>query len=484
MRLLKNKAALLLAILLLAFSLHIYFESRAEFSQVSYASFAEARSIAESGFPTSTSPLSPPLFHYILAPIYRWSLAIKIFSALLFVSVAYLVNRLSFALTKDENASLLATLLAAFSPVFFSETLFLVTPNSLFLPLLLLFILAFVRIAERKYLYVAVALSFLLPLTSAAAAIVVPALIIYFAISKLLGITLSRKENEASFLVLFAILWVLFLLFKGSFEVHGFLAIFQNTPERIFASYFSGITINEVIAKIGFIPLALGVSAIYSRIFRPQEKESYLIVSFVFIIFLLLWQRLLELGFALLILSILLAVLSSYSIRDAMKYLSKTKIHHARADAYIAFLFIFMISMLIPSLSFASKEVSLSKDTDILLASHWIAEVSAEDAKVVSSPKSGHLIDYVSGRKPILTESYLRYNDANLIYNDIHKIYTTPFVTDALQLLNKHSVKYIILDSTAKREFSIEGLRYAEDKCFSETSFGTVKVYEVKCVLK
>ncbi|MBS3145966.1 hypothetical protein J4414_04145 [Candidatus Woesearchaeota archaeon] len=64
-------------------------------------------------------------------------------------------------------------------------------------------------------------------------------------------------------------------------------------------------------------------------------------------------------------------------------------------------------------------------------------------------------------------------------YLDVMEIYTTPFEIEALELMKKYRVDYMIINEKIKEIYKIKEVSYIKDeKCFKEV-FNNV--YEILC---
>lgn len=503
-RFFKNKMAVLWTLFIATLILRLYFSFKTNLTFDSYLALNEARSILSTGFPLHEHAIVfPPLFYYFIALFYKSDLLLNLFNSILYSSIIFLVYFLALHLSKDEDAALFSAAMAAFLPVLFSTSIGKITPYSLFIPLVFLFFLSFLKLKSERLVYIAIILAFTLPRTSLAAIFVVPTLMLYLILDKILGLHPQRKESELILLAIFVIPWATFIFFKKPFEIYGLAAIYGNVPERIMGTFFSTISIPQAIAAIGILPLLLGVFAIYLKIFNPDEKDrsAHMIISFVIIISLALWQRMIELEFALTLLGISLAVLAALSFKDLMNFIKKTKLSKEKDLIIASLIFLFILTLLFPAISHGyNVEKSLDKSS-LISALEWIRQdveldeslniINSSEKTIISSPIEGYIIKYFTGVRPVLDESFLLVEKSNAIYEDIYKIYTTPFETDALLLLNRHNVRYIILDDTVRAEFSISDVKYANDKsCFqkvfptNESSDNTTIVYKVGCFLR
>ncbi len=491
-KLFKNKLAVLWAIFIATFLLRMYFSLSTDFTLDTYLTLNEAKAIMHTGFPLHEhSIVFPPASYYLMALFYKSNFLLKLINALLYSSITFLAYFIAFDLSKNKNASLFSAAMASFLPAFFAKTISSITPYSLFIPLIFLFFLAFLRLKFEQYIYLAIALAFMLPRTSLAAVFIVPTLILYLILIRLLNLHPEKKEAEMMLLSVFVIPWATFIFFKKPFEMYGLATIFGNIPHRIADTYFSTITLPEAITTLGFLPLLFGVFAIYSKVFNPNEREksAYLLISFVIVLAFSIWQKVMELDFAMIMLGISLSILASFSFRDFVSFVKKTKMSKEKEVIVASFIFLLLLTLLIPSISYAYAQSKINNNKELSKALAWLGE-NDKNASVLSTPKEGFIIYYLSEKRPVLDNSFLLVQNSNSIYEDMYSIYTTPFETDALSLLNKYGIGYIIFDDAVRNDFKINEIKYVNDKsCFNEAynnqdPDNLVIIYDVRCKLR
>ncbi|GAF70978.1 unnamed protein product, partial [marine sediment metagenome] len=74
-------------------------------------------------------------------------------------------------------------------------------------------------------------------------------------------------------------------------------------------------------------------------------------------------------------------------------------------------------------------------------------------------------------------------DDADQRFNDIERIFNTPYQTVAVDLLEKYDAKYIFLSQRAMAKYSLADLRYVDEKCFELVYDKEVKIYKSLCRL-
>ena len=66
---------------------------------------------------------------------------------------------------------------------------------------------------------------------------------------------------------------------------------------------------------------------------------------------------------------------------------------------------------------------------------------------------------------------------------DLNVLFTTKFKTQALEVLDKYKIKYLIVTPSAKEQFNIEELSYATKDCFELIYDEETRIYHVRCQL-
>jgi len=96
----------------------------------------------------------------------------------------------------------------------------------------------------------------------------------------------------------------------------------------------------------------------------------------------------------------------------------------------------------------------------------------------------GGLINAVAERRNVADSNFLLVKDAEVIFEDIDKIYTTKFETRAIELLDKYSVRYIYISEASRDKYKIESPAYVNERCFPLVYDEDVRIYKVRCHVK
>ncbi|MBU4283538.1 MAG: hypothetical protein KJ968_00355, partial [Nanoarchaeota archaeon] len=82
-------------------------------------------------------------------------------------------------------------------------------------------------------------------------------------------------------------------------------------------------------------------------------------------------------------------------------------------------------------------------------------------------------------------KNFLLIKDAEQRLENVRIIYTTHYETDAIPLLNKYNIKYIVLSKRSMSDYDITDLNYRTDeKCFELVYDKEVKIYKSLCKME
>ena len=148
-----------LGVLLLRLQFAYYHEN---FSYEAYSNIRHIENIRETGNYITEDSLSYggrnililPFFHYLLgfiSVIFPLDFVLKFFPNLFASTVVFIAYMIIFNWTENRNAALFSSFIAGFTPIFFSDTISSVSPMSLFIPLLFLFLYSFTRLNKNFY---------------------------------------------------------------------------------------------------------------------------------------------------------------------------------------------------------------------------------------------------------------------------------------------------------------------------------------------
>lgn len=489
---------LLAALFFIVFTSRLYFSLQTPYlsNNEDYFVSRQVESIRSTGLPLVNDDLSyggrtnigSPVFYYIISffslfmPV---EIVAKVIMNLFASSLIFVVYLIANELTKNSNAALFSAFISGFMPVFFRTTLNSLSIHSLLFPLLFFSIYCFLKIDDERYVYVYLASIFLLAFLSPISLLLIVGFVFYIALIKLDRMKQSRKELEVIFFSIFFMVWFLFVLYKKAFMFHGYSVIWQNIPGEILKNYFGRITVLGAIYQLGSIPVLYAIYAMLQHIYRPKYRTACLFSGFAFSAVLLLWLRLIEIDVGLIYLGIISVLLFAQFYKWSFQYWKNT--HFAKFNYVLGITFIlsFILTSVIPSTSYAQSTIKNTMSDEEMSVFRGIEENTPKDAVVLAPLNDGHLVTGIAKRKNVADNNFLLVRDAEERYEDIEKIYTAAFETEALQLITKYSISYILVTPDAVKNFGINDLKYSGDEnCFNRAYNKTMIVYEVKCELK
>ena len=84
----------------------------------------------------------------------------------------------------------------------------------------------------------------------------------------------------------------------------------------------------------------------------------------------------------------------------------------------------------------------------------------------------------------VIDSNFVMINDASERLKDITEIYKTLFETEAIDLINKYGVDYIIFSPRISSEMEIDKISYIDSDCFDLVFNKSVLIFESLCVLE
>ena len=271
-------------------------------------------------------------------------------------------------------------------------------------------------------------------------------------------------------------------MFKKAFLSHGYSLIFQNIPNILLTEYFKQVSITEALYLIGFIPFIAGVWMIYHTVFSDKNRESFLLISFVIVITVSLWFKLIELQLGLMYLGVALAVLFGKACSLFVEYLNKTKAVRYKHLMYIVIIAVLISTSVIPSIRLAMDNINHATSKNIISGLSFAKEFSENsESRIISDIQSGHTITYFSSKKNLIDNNFLLIRDINEITTDLNAIFTTQSTTIGTGLLNKYNAEFVLLTENAKNTYKIQELPMYTSTCFERITFGEVILYRNLC---
>lgn len=453
----------------------------------SYFHLNQVEHIAETGLPQYTDHLSYggreqhflPFFHYVMAffsLLIPLEIVAKLVPNILLAFLVVIVYFISMKITNNETPSLFSAFIAGFLPVLYATNNF--APQVLFLPLIFAAIYAFLK--RNVYLYIVLFL--LLTLTSSATFLLIIGFGIYLILSLVEAKKVNKGEIELIIFSLFFFIWAQFIFFKDILLTDGFGFIWQNIPPQIVLEYFPHITIIQAIVLISIIPFIAGIFVVYRTLFKLKNSKEFLLISLVISTAILVWLRTIQFNFSMAFFGLIVAILFAPFYSQFITYLKKTKFINKQKLFSQILVFILILTMIIPAIS-----ISLNQETPSPLeidAFKWLQENTPTNAGIVSSLEEGNLITYYGKRKNLMDNQFGGIKDVEERFKHLNVLFTTPFQTEALEVLEQYGLNYLMLTPHSQERYGTTKFRFLNQKCFERVYNEETRIYQLKCALK
>ncbi len=418
----------------------------------------------------------PPFFHAAMGILSLGSVfMLKLIPELLFAFTTVIVYAIAKDISGNSYSALFAAGLSGFVPMLFSETLNNISIYSFVMPLLLLMLYSLDKLDRKKYMWIFVLCSFILPLTHASALIFVVACFLYFLITAGGAILPSRVEKEG---VLFSVLLIIlleFIIYKKAFLQFGAGMLKENVPSNILADSFRQLVPLDLFVGVGLLPLVLGAFGIYFALLRDKKKISYILGAFTLSILLLASLRLLTISTSLLFLGISMSIFSSTGALRIYEYFSNFKLSFIKRSFAVLLVVLFLILSVSPSFLVAKTGAQI--DSGKIREIDWLIRNTNKDDVVLADVSEGNLISAIAERKTVIDSNFVFAPNPNERAEDMRVVYTTVSEAIALKTLNKYGVDVVYLSDSTRRKYGIINLAYGE-KLFSQ---GNQPVEASKC---
>ena len=110
----------------------------------------------------------------------------------------------------------------------------------------------------------------------------------------------------------------------------------------------------------------------------------------------------------------------------------------------------------------------------------WIKDNALPDVSVLAPIEKGFLVEEIAGKRTVIDKNFLLAPDTSERYKDIETIYSTKSEVEALEIIKKYNIDYILLP--VEIELKYKGVKWLDDKhCFEQAFIGTPKVFKVIC---
>jgi hypothetical protein len=456
----------------------------------SYFHLRQAQSVQETGFLLTDDPLSfggrshvlLPIFEYILGMLTLISASPVFLKTVLnacATSTVLVVFLLAKKLVKNEWYALFGAGVSGFIPLYFAQ-MNTISPLSIFVPLLFVFVYAFVSLPERKWIITYLALLVVLALFDTLLLVFIISLGVYLLIVYFEKLRQSRSEIEVTVFSIFFTIWVFFLIYKDPLLLHGPAIIWGNSPAVILAQYFSDVTIGQLVYGMGFIPFLFGLWTIYVYFFQQRSKVVYLLTAMVITLSGLLWLRLLDVVAGLIILGVVFSVLFSRGCQLFYEYVRQTKAARFRAILSVTLFILVLLTSGVSSVASAIVEQQHVLTDQEYEAIQFLEENTPANSTILAGITEGYAINALAHRATFIDGRYLLIEDAAKRYDNYRRLFTTSLEIDAVTLLDAHAITYIYFSQDTRREFSVDQLRYATNEDCFDTVFSNDAVDIIK----
>jgi len=495
----KKTYYLLIFLFLLSLALRLSFSYNVPYfsDDNSYFVVRQVEYIIENQVPLYTDPLSYSGRTYIFSPIYHYTLAFfsffmplqavfKIIPNLLASLMVFLVFFITKSFTKNDYISLFTATVSIFIPVFVKHTYNSLNTITLILPIT--FYAIYLLVNQRKgphYMYGYITLLIFLSLLSPLSILLVLGSLIYLLLCKLTGIRNDNTEKELIIFSTFFVIWSQFLLYKNTFLQHGARVIWQNLPQQLLNDYFSQFSIAQAIYLIGFFIFLCGIYVIYQNIFSEKEKKIYFFFGFAISVIVLSWFKLIPFSIGLIFLGFIFVILFGYFLSLLFSFTSKAHITQFNL-LFILLLFGFVIfGSVIPTFIETYKTVHTSHNEADINSFVWLKENVPKDATILVPVDQGHLLTYYTSRKNVMDTNYILIPDVNERLETIDEIYQTTFKNNAIRLMNKYKIDYVVFSHRSQQKYSTTELKYIDNNCFKEIyNVNNVSIYQSLCTVE
>lgn len=491
----KKEYILLALIFALVLGIRLYFAFQTPyFSQDAYFNIRQVEHIRETGLPLFKDDLSysgrnflfQPFFQYILAFFNLFmplNLVCKLLPNIFASCLIFIVYLIAKEITKSKGAALFSSFISGFIPIFFAETVNSVSVYSLVIPLIFFLIYLLIMInKDEKYISYFVVSIIIIALMHASAFLLIIALFLYVLFIRLEHLKQRRSELELIIFSTILVIWLNFIIYKNAFLIHGQFVIWQNIPKDLLGQYFSQLNILNALYYIGIIPLFSGAYIIYKYIFKKKNRKIYLLIGFALSTLFLLWLKLIPLKTGLVFFGVILVLLFSKFYSDSLLFIDKTRFSRYKTIFIILIFLVFMFNSVVPTISYTNRVIKETPSKNEIKALLWIKNNSDEKDVILASLDEGYLINTIAERKNVIDKNFLLIRDAEQRLDNIRIIYTTHYETDAIPLLNKYNIKYIVLSKRSMNDYNIIDLNYRTDeKCFELVYDKEIKIYKSLC---
>ncbi len=461
----KQEKWLLFLIFLIVLGTKLYFAFQTpHLNNQAYFEQRQIESIFQTGFPLSWDSLSYSGRSLITSPIYYYVMAFfssflgigltlkvlpNIFISLLTIVVFLIVKKI----TQNSIAAFFSAGFVGFIPALSSITLLTASPYSLVFLLMFLSLYFFINIRDKKYFSYFIIIVLILPFVHPATIIVLLGLFFYLVLMKLDGFIINKTELETVIFATFFMTLVLFLQYKQALIINGAGIVWQNIPQQILKQYFSGVNILSYVAAIGIIPLLFGVYTIYKYTFQINKSSIHVFIGLCIATFFLLWLKLIQPTIGLALIGICLIILTGEGIKLSIERLKHTKFLTSQFLFLSVVVIIFLFTSVNNTIAAQDKTTKAALELELLDALNWIKINTPKNSVILSQVEYGHLITGIAQRKNVLDDNFILIKNPDRILDDLEALFHTSSTIQAVKLLNKFHVNYLLLKIEDRPEF-------------------------------
>jgi len=168
---------------------------------------------------------------------------------------------------------------------------------------------------------------------------------------------------------------------------------------------------------------------------------------------------------------------------QAEGWFHKTRLSSYRGYFVLGIIILAIFSSIVPSLTFASQAIDEVPDPQHLDALEWLRWNSDSDDIVLVPLSLAAITQERAERTVILNGAFLATKDASQRYEDIDAIYTALYKTNALSLLTKYGVDYVIFSPAIGDRHGVDALAFIDERCFEKVYDEGVTIHKVRCTI-
>jgi len=392
----------------------------------------------------------------------------NIFASLLVIP-AFLI---SYLLTKHKFFSLFTALITSLVPAYFAHTFNQVTPLTLAIPLFFFLVYAWLRAPKKSWTLIFLTLLLLFSFTHPLSIVFVLSIGAYLILLSLEHLNPKVSEYELGLFAIFFALWAQFLIYKKLILFHGPAVIWQNVPKELLSAYFAKVTILGALWQIGVFPLIGGTYALYKASFKEPQRETLILLSTTLVAKILLWFKLIDIYTGLMILGISLAFLFAKWVMFFVAFLKETKIASSTWIFTTIAILLALYTTAYPTYTETQAQLDHTITQEEVSVLETLGTTTPENASIIAPASYGNYITEIAHRKNIIDNYFFLQPRITERYQDVMRLYKTPFETEAVELFDKYGASYLVIPPGMK------DIEYGNSVCFKRIHATNVLVYQ------